>query len=227
LSLSRNTLTGTIPSSINNLQELEILSLYGFFSLNEGLSGTIPSEIGNLINLRQLFLGENSFSGPIPETVSSLKKLEYFSVEDNNFTTLPDLSDLINLKILRIGGNSFPRGPIPDWFYELRNLEDFFAYAAVFTGEISPKIGQLSKLEVLSLRSNNLTGSFDISNNQFIFDDIVPHIALINNAIVESGRGIDYEYAPQANIGTTQTVLLKEQDSYTIDLEIDGWCLPL
>ena len=49
LHLHENQLSGTIPSELGNLTNLERLVLY-----NNQLSGTIPSELGNLTNRKQL-----------------------------------------------------------------------------------------------------------------------------------------------------------------------------
>ena len=119
-------MTGEIPASIANLKELELLSLRNNHITPPGLSGNIPTDIGTLSKLKHLLLNENQLSGHLPSSITQLTNLETLILDYNNLTSLPNLSTLTNLEILRIEGNSFPSGPIPDWFYELRNLEEFF-----------------------------------------------------------------------------------------------------
>ena len=61
LDLRDNELSGSIPSELGNLANLEGLGLHD----NE-LSGPIPSELGDLDNLYWLWLDGNQLSGSIP-----------------------------------------------------------------------------------------------------------------------------------------------------------------
>ena len=100
-------LTGTIPSEIGNLTELEALQLNNnnlggelpkeLFKLNKlkvldlmtnWLSGEIPEEIGNLTNLTELWLHHNRFTGPIPESLIKLTKLIDLRLCDNPLSGL-------------------------------------------------------------------------------------------------------------------------------------------
>ena len=67
LGLSGNQLSGTIPSSLGNLANLQDLDL----SANQ-LSGSIPSSLGNLASLQYLGLEENQLSGSIPSSLGNL-----------------------------------------------------------------------------------------------------------------------------------------------------------
>jgi hypothetical protein len=60
LYLQQNLLTSTIPPSIANLVNLEVLKLH-----NNELSGTIPSNIA-LLPLLELMLYQNELSGAVP-----------------------------------------------------------------------------------------------------------------------------------------------------------------
>jgi len=70
--LEENYLNGPIPAEIGNLEELKYLILH----FNE-LSGSIPSELGNLYNLEILKLDNNNLTGLIPETICNLEKIDF------------------------------------------------------------------------------------------------------------------------------------------------------
>eukprot|EP00816_Leptocylindrus_hargravesii_P010442 CAMPEP_0196825990 /NCGR_PEP_ID=MMETSP1362-20130617/93378_1 /TAXON_ID=163516 /ORGANISM="Leptocylindrus danicus, Strain CCMP1856" /LENGTH=486 /DNA_ID=CAMNT_0042206519 /DNA_START=97 /DNA_END=1554 /DNA_ORIENTATION=+ len=81
IELVYNSLIGTIPSELGQLDELEVISL------NENkLSGTIPSEIGNLVKLTKLNLEFNSLTGTVPSTVGRLANLAQFWLHYNSIT---------------------------------------------------------------------------------------------------------------------------------------------
>ena len=61
LVLSVNQLTGTVPTTLGNLNDIEIFDIDGNY-----FSGTIPSEVSQLTNLRSLQLNDNSFTGSLP-----------------------------------------------------------------------------------------------------------------------------------------------------------------
>lgn len=73
-------LRGTIPASINNLTALTTLDLS-----NNYFGGAFP-EIGRLVNLEQLSLGGNNFSGVLPRSFSSLPRLRTLDLYGSSFT---------------------------------------------------------------------------------------------------------------------------------------------
>jgi len=70
LNLYENQLTGPIPQSIGNLDNLLRLDLH-----ENRLTGPIPQSIGNLVNLKKLCLSFNELTGPVPETIGNLVNL--------------------------------------------------------------------------------------------------------------------------------------------------------
>jgi hypothetical protein len=103
LSGTQNQLTGHIPQSIGNLNKL----VY-FYAWGNSLEGPLPDEIGNLTNLKVIDLASNKFEGKVPDSFINLEKLNILSRSWNdNFTELPDLSNLPALDILRLDGNAF------------------------------------------------------------------------------------------------------------------------
>ncbi|XP_057468809.1 probable leucine-rich repeat receptor-like protein kinase At1g35710 [Actinidia eriantha] len=63
-----------ILSFVNSVRDL---------SNNKGLTGTLPSSIGNLNKLAILSLNSNSFSGPILPSISNLSSLSWLDLTDN------------------------------------------------------------------------------------------------------------------------------------------------
>jgi len=80
--LNDNQLTGSIPSGIGNLNNLERLYLNFNF-----LTGEIPSELGNLIHLEQLWLNNNQLTREISENICDLNinwsSMIYFNIYNN------------------------------------------------------------------------------------------------------------------------------------------------
>ena len=76
-----NGLSGSIPSFLDRLTNLEWLILYG-----EGLTGSIPSSLSSLANLQVLSLGDNDLTGSIPSSLGNLTSLVAFNVFLNRLT---------------------------------------------------------------------------------------------------------------------------------------------
>ncbi|KAE9455852.1 hypothetical protein C3L33_12247, partial [Rhododendron williamsianum] len=74
-------LTGSLSSSLGDLQKLNILILAGC-----GFSGNIPDELGSLTELSFLALNSNNFTGKIPASLGNLSKLYWLDLADNQLT---------------------------------------------------------------------------------------------------------------------------------------------
>ena len=154
LNLNTNNLWGEIPAEIGNLQNLKRLALY-----ENGLSGEIPSEIGNLQNLNDLVLDTNGLTGSIPAEIGNLQNLINLYLYDNKLSgVIPTtIGNLLNLEKLNLSKNTLT-GLIPVEIGNLQYLEYFDLYTNKLTGAIPAELGNLQNLLVLGLYDNSLSG---------------------------------------------------------------------
>ena len=147
-------LSGTIPSDLGNLANLQEL----YLRLND-LSGSIPSELGGLANLQVLYLDFNDLSGPIPSELGGLTNLKELGLDSNDLSgpIPPQLGNLANLERLILNSNDLS-GPVPPQLGNLANLERLDLHDNELSGPIPPELGKLANLERLDLRYNDLSG---------------------------------------------------------------------
>ncbi len=116
--LPHNKLEGLLPTSLQDLTKLEVLSLD-----NNNLFGEIPVVIGSISPLIHLDLSSNQISGGIPDSLGNLTNLEFLSLSQNNLTgSIPDsIGNLIKLKTLNLDQNQLSCS-IPSSFEQLVSL---------------------------------------------------------------------------------------------------------
>ena len=155
LHLWSNHLSGSIPSELGNLANLQDLSLWG-----NQLSGSIPPQLGNLANLQALVLSSNQLSGSIPPELGNLANLQGLFLDNNQLSgSIPsDLGNLYHLELLRLGFNQLS-GSIPPELGNLANLYQLYLEYNQLSGSIPSELGDLANLWGLDLSSNQLSGS--------------------------------------------------------------------
>ena len=118
--LFENNLSGTLPSEIWNLSNVQHLFLSG-----NNISGSIPPEIGDIATLTHLRLDVNSMSWEIPASFSNLTNLNEVRLHRNSFSgTLDNLSTQPNLNYMYLEENDF-HGEIPSWITSRVNMRVF------------------------------------------------------------------------------------------------------
>lgn len=159
LSLSFNQLSGTIPSELGSLSILETLKLH----YNQ-LNGNIPPELGNLTNLQYLSLRNNHLSDNIPQELGALANLQSLDMGWNQLrgNIPPELGNLTNLKVLNLDFNQLS-GNIPPELGNLTNLQSLFLSYNQLSGYIPSEFGTLNELSSLYLVYNPLTGSLPLT----------------------------------------------------------------
>ena len=118
---------GTLPDVFDAFEYLEELEILGH------LSGALPASIGRLPKLKSMYI-RGGVSGPIP-----------------------DLSGLVNLESLIIGGANFACA-MPSSIGSLKNLKNLSITNCGLTGSIPTEIGNLESLEYLDLSTNRIEG---------------------------------------------------------------------
>lgn len=181
-------LTGQIPTTLGDLEHLEILTLG-----NNAFTGTIPAELGNLPNLRELSLEDNELEGPIPERLGQLLQLQRLNLGGNSLGgPIPDtLHNLTKLEYLNLRQNLFT-GDLPLWLGNLSMLRFFDASENQLSGRIPEELANLDELLWLSLADNNLEGSLSLSTATFA--------ASINNCSLQGNRICIPDAPPYANL---------------------------
>lgn len=148
-------LTGSLPSSLGNLSNLQRLFLH-----HNRFSGPWPASIGNLSNLYWLDLRHNWFSGPLPSQLSDLSQLQALELANNELSgSLPEwLGDLASLQHLYLSDNQLS-GSLPGWLGSLTNLQQLWLGYNQFTGPLpDAALDGVSRLRALSLAGNQLSG---------------------------------------------------------------------
>ena len=153
LTLNSNALTGGIPTELGSLGNLKYLHLG-----NSGLTGGIPTELGNLSNLGWLWLNDNQLTGQIPTQLGSLGDLQWLYLENNDLNgAIPtQLGSLSNLRGLYLQNNQLTGG-IPTQLGDLSSLEQLRLDNNQLTGQIPTQLGDLSNLQQLLLDNNQLS----------------------------------------------------------------------
>ncbi|GFP82935.1 piriformospora indica-insensitive protein 2 [Phtheirospermum japonicum] len=113
-------LFGSVNGKVSTLKRLRRLVLTG-----SNVSGGFSDGFGDFINLEQLTLSRNNFTGEISKNIfQSMKKLRILDLSDNGFSgNIPEsIGNLTGLLKIDLSFNGFS-GKIPEILKGLRNLE--------------------------------------------------------------------------------------------------------
>lgn len=141
LILFSNHITGTIPESICESQDLFILDL-----ANNLLVGELP-RCDSMGTMRYLLLSNNSLSGEFPQFVQSCTSLGFLDLGWNSFSgTLPMwIGDLVQLQFLRLSYNMFS-GNIPNILTKLKLLHHLNLAGNNISGTIPRGLSNLTAM---------------------------------------------------------------------------------
>ncbi|KAF3635644.1 putative acid phosphatase 1-like [Capsicum annuum] len=170
LSIQANQLTGSIPFTILNISRIEVIALASNSlsrHLPNGLcNGEIPKEISNLIELDELVLSTNSFSGSLHMEIFNISGPRITDLSLNNLSgNLPPNIDSIlpNIERLFLYGLTNHVGTIPHSTSNCSKLTHLDLSVKKLSGLIPNSLGYLTHLQYLNLRRNNLTSDSSLS----------------------------------------------------------------
>ncbi|XP_021805319.1 LRR receptor-like serine/threonine-protein kinase GSO1 [Prunus avium] len=156
LVVSENHLNGTIPLSICNMKDMEVISLR-----HNQLFGEFPQQWSLRSTIRIIDVSHNNLSGNIPSSMGMPCSLRTFKVNNNNFSgEIPfSLQNCTSLIILNLGGNKFT-GNLPLWIgSNVSTLEVLQLQSNLLSGHIPHHFCNLPHLQVLDLAHNNFSGT--------------------------------------------------------------------
>ena len=218
-SLSDVDFTGTtIPSSIGNFENMQIMSLR-----NLGLSGEIPLEVCNIETLASFNLSDNDLSGSLPACFLSESTIQVNLVNCGLTGDFPFESFGPSLGITNINGNNFTGdiGLIP----ETPGAYVLNFSGNQFTGELDANIFNKDWLLRVLLDDNNISGlsnwsgfgdrmaKLDVSGNRLDFDDLEQ---------VDFESDVEFIYAPQQALSNDTTFILEPGEDISLSCEAGG-----
>ncbi|CAI9093636.1 OLC1v1029185C1 [Oldenlandia corymbosa var. corymbosa] len=197
--LGANQLIGGIPNSIQDLKNIQILSLRNNklggnldmlcnmhnldeLSLrNNQVSGPIPDCFGNMTSLTKIFLDNNLLNSTIPSNFWKLKDLIFLDLASNFFNgSLP--MEIGNMKATIYMDFSMNRlsGVIPTTLGGLQNLQNLSFANNLMEGSIPESVRNMLSLTSLNLSHNNLSGlipkSLEAIQSLQVFDVSFNHL---------------------------------------------------
>ncbi|CAD6262298.1 unnamed protein product [Miscanthus lutarioriparius] len=155
LNLQQNYLTGPIPSFLGELTSLRYMSLCG-----NALSGPVPKELGNLVNLTSLCLATNSLNGSLPSELGNLVKLEELYIDSAGLSgPIPSsYSKLTRMRKMQIGEIVNGSSSLA-FINDMTSLSTLILRNCKISDSLtSVNFSQLTKLNILDLSFNNITG---------------------------------------------------------------------
>ncbi len=233
-SVSNNNLGGSFNEDFFQL----INPLIALKAANNNISGSLPSTIGDLDSL-QISLGRNLISGSIPADIGDLSSIEYLALHRNDLSgSIPaDIGDLTSLKYLLLYNNKLS-GSIPADIGDLTSLKRLELHNNKLSGSVPADLANLKSLtpDELRLYNNKLTGAetglvsksnwdgINFNSNKF---NVSASMSVLQDASSRSGSYIDFCSNP-TNGGTIYYDLEGEIKSTSIKDEVNaalaaGW----
>ncbi|KAF7187546.1 hypothetical protein HII31_11170 [Pseudocercospora fuligena] len=150
IDVSNNNLTGPFPTNV-------FAAPLTFLDLRyNGFSGPLPADLFNGKDMDIIFINDNKFTGPIPETTKA--NVTYVTLANNQLTgPIPaSLANNVGLKELLLGGNQLT-GNVPEALCALPLDVLDVSLNKQLSGALGPKCKVLVQKEVLNITGTALT----------------------------------------------------------------------
>ncbi|KAD4982861.1 hypothetical protein R6Q59_002506 [Mikania micrantha] len=159
LDLSDNRFLDSIPAGICvNSTRIQVLKLAA-----NSLTGGIPSELQNCAFLEHICVASNSLSGAIPEFLFHLPRLTELDLQDNLFNSITGIGNSSSrITRLDVSSNRLS-GDLPDFFHKFPNLTHFSAQSNHFTGGIPKSLSNSQAISLINLRNNSFNGQIEFN----------------------------------------------------------------
>ncbi|XP_048134928.1 probable LRR receptor-like serine/threonine-protein kinase At3g47570 [Rhodamnia argentea] len=154
--MGNTNLSGAIPSTVGNLQNLAYLRLS-----NNNLSGEISSSFQKNKKLIALFLDRNHFHGHIRSHLDQCQNLMQLDLSNNNLngSIFPAVKTLL---ILNLSYNRLS-GALPAEVGQMDHINTLDISGNMFSGEIPSTLGDCNGLLILVMKDNYFQGSIPLS----------------------------------------------------------------
>ncbi|CAJ1373945.1 unnamed protein product [Effrenium voratum] len=158
IDLNHNLLSGPIPELPTQLKSLALQ--------NNQLTGPVPKLPPLLV---WVDLSHNRLSGQMPaDRLRGLWQLHQLQLEDNQLEgSLPDLSDVVNLRLLHLDHNRFS-GQVPATLCRQQHLHSLWLSRNRFSGRIPDCLFHHHGLRELLLHKNELSGSIPEVKRRYV-----------------------------------------------------------
>jgi len=155
LKLFYNQLTGSLPTNLGNLKQLQTLFLAG-----NSISGSLPQSMKELSSLTHLDLSDNNLEGSIFSSIENLSNLSFLSISNNQLSgDVPDsIKYLTGLMHLNLSGNNLS-GYLPASIWQLQYLSYLNLSGNQFIGDVLTDCYSAKSLSYLNLSNNRFSGS--------------------------------------------------------------------
>lgn len=168
LNINNFNLQGTLPQEINNLTQLQFLSI----TYNSGITGEVP-DWSSLVNLTYMHLNNLRFSDDFPQWIGALTNLQSLYMIDTGLTgKLPgDISKLTKLQVLNLNQNNLSAAnAIPASFSLLDRLVNLSLTQCSLT-DVSFEQGAMTGLQ--SLNQLYLDNNSNLKTANGMFPDVL------------------------------------------------------
>nr|GMD42644.1 probable LRR receptor-like serine/threonine-protein kinase At3g47570 [Ipomoea batatas] len=162
IDLQSNQFEGSLPPNISATSFLRLK----FLGVNNNrIIGHIPLWLSYALNIEVIELGDNNFTGEVPNfgSLKHLRVLTFFENEhlgsgkSRDLRFLAPLTNCTDLQYLDFSGSNFG-GNLPPYITNISNLKVFRIGNNSISGKIPTEIGQLIHLGRLALWGNQLSG---------------------------------------------------------------------